>query len=394
VGFFATSTSKLSLGKYSIYVEHVVDELNGNMPGGLAALPLPAMLSQRLHLANNLLHKSDLCDYLRRTMGKSTPRRGAEILLQEGVSEFSSELQGYIRRGLGGALSCTGIIGTNIYTRDWDVLILLDTCRVDAIKQVAGEYEFLTDIQSIWSVGATSAEWIAATFSQSYLEEIRNTAYLTNNGFAHKIYSSESNYSLPEPFLTGWNPIDESDFGRLEHIWKYQDHIEDFTVWGSDAPVPPEYVTDRGISVNRNRDFDREILHYLRPHSPYVAPAVTDERPPNEYEREPFEYLKAGGDTMAVYEAYVDNLRTVLDSVGVLLDNIDADRVVISADHGEAFGEYGEYGHPFGSLNPVVRKVPWVVTSATDTGQYSSKYDPVEDSTRDIDGFLAALGYK
>ena len=42
----------------------------------------------------------------------------------------------------------------------------------------------------------------------------------------------------------------------------------------------------------------------------------------------------------------------VLNDIGILLDNLDAERVVITADHGEAFGEYGILGHKLGSLHP------------------------------------------
>ncbi|PSP48877.1 hypothetical protein BRC67_12005, partial [Halobacteriales archaeon QH_3_68_24] len=45
-------------------------------------------------------------------------------------------------------------------------------------------------------------------------------------------------------------------------------------------------------------------------------------------------------------EAYLDNLRIVLDEVAVLLENIDADTVAITTDHGEAFGERNFYRHP------------------------------------------------
>jgi hypothetical protein len=38
-----------------------------------------------------------------------------------------------------------------------------------------------------------------------------------------------------------------------------------------------------------------------------------------------------------VWEAYLDNLRYVLDNIEELLQNVDG-KVVISADHGELFG--------------------------------------------------------
>lgn len=37
---------------------------------------------------------------------------------------------------------------------------------------------------------------------------------------------------------------------------------------------------------------------------------------------------------------------------------VDDVRVVITADHGEAFGGWGAYGHPMGMMHPAVRRVP------------------------------------
>ena len=64
-----------------------------------------------------------------------------------------------------------------------------------------------------------------------------------------------------------------------------------------------------------------------------------------------------------------------------------------SADHGEAFGEWGQYGHPNASPLPVVKKVPWVETTASDTNTHT----PAEESqgaTTDVKEHLADLGYR
>ena len=78
-------------------------------------------------------------------------------------------------------------IGTNVYSLDWDVLILLDTCRVDALEVVAPEYKFLSKIGSIQSVGGASPEWIAKTFVDKYEADIQNTAYLSANVFTQRL---------------------------------------------------------------------------------------------------------------------------------------------------------------------------------------------------------------
>jgi hypothetical protein len=49
-------------------------------------------------------------------------------------------------------------IGTNVFDQKWDLLIILDACRVDSLRAVADEYDFLTTIDSMWSVRSTSNE--------------------------------------------------------------------------------------------------------------------------------------------------------------------------------------------------------------------------------------------
>lgn len=78
-------------------------------------------------------------------------------------------------------------IGTNVFEPDWDALIILDACRVDALVELAPEYEFLRDIDSILSVGSSSFEWTNQTFRTTYEKEIGNTAYVTQNDFHDQI---------------------------------------------------------------------------------------------------------------------------------------------------------------------------------------------------------------
>lgn len=53
-------------------------------------------------------------------------------------------------------------------------------------------------------------------------------------------------------------------------------------------------------------------------------------------------------DREEIRNSYVANLRYVLKHVDPLLENVDADDIVISADHGNAKGERSAYKHPLG----------------------------------------------
>ncbi|MFB6185902.1 MAG: hypothetical protein ABEI86_03425, partial [Halobacteriaceae archaeon] len=82
--------------------------------------------------------------------------------------------------------------GTNIYERDWDVLIILDTARVDAMESVADEFGFIEQVDSIRSLGSTSSEWLAKTFTTEYKSEISNTALISGNPHVqHTLYDRQ-----------------------------------------------------------------------------------------------------------------------------------------------------------------------------------------------------------
>ena len=301
-------------------------------------------------------------------------------------------------------LNTVSTIGTNVFSREWDVLILLDTCRVDALQEVSGEYSFLKGIEPMWSIGGRSPEWIAKTFTEQYETEISNTAYLSANAFSEKILKSRHHESatpnevnLAYSLLGQIPTLNVSSLGRFEYLYEYEPVGADGPLGHNDGGTPPRYVTDRGIIVGRKHDFDRVILHYLQPHPPYVANALEEERELEQHERDWWSYLGETGDYETIWNTYLDELRYVLDDVELLLENLDAETVAISADHGEAFGEYWEYGHHTGSINPHVRKVPWVETTATDQHAYTPTTDPPSngiDIKSATDDQLEALGYK
>lgn len=274
--------------------------------------------------------------------------------------------------------------GMNIYEEDWDVLIVLDTCRVDALQFVADEYGFIENIDSIISVGSTSAEWIANTFTQDYSDEIASTGYVSANAFAKRVIEERKLPPGTSMSFEDYQTVQAEGFQYLEQVWELNPgHPYGYTM--------PGCTTDRAISVGRNHDFNRYIIHYTPPHSPYIANALNGRRLAD-HESDPFSALRDGTDFETVWDAYLDNLRLGLDNVELLLKNLDADRVVITADHGEAFGDFGIYNHGTGIVHPHVIRVPWVTTSARDTESYSPSLSaPNQDeSTKER---LRDLGY-
>lgn len=287
------------------------------------------------------------------------------------------------------------VLGNNVFERDWDLLIILDSCRPDGLNKLKHEYSFIDNMETMWSVGGQSGEWMANTFDRQYEDQISSTAYVTANPHSKSVFENrlDDNWdSRPDPHIDrlskfgSWNFVSKNEFGKFIPVWQYK----------NDGPYkfcPPRYVTDRVIEIKRDYDFDRVIAHYMPPHSPYVSRAIQEDRQLKEYEESPFQYLRRTTDKKTVFNAYLHMLRWALDEAEILLKNTDSKKVVITSDHGEAFGEYGVYQHHAGSLHPKIRKVPWCTTTATDTRSYEPQFDPEEVAERSVNETLEALGY-
>lgn len=265
--------------------------------------------------------------------------------------------------------------GQSIYESEWDLVIVLDACRPDALREVMADYDWLPkSINTRYSVASTSMEWLERTFSDDYAAAIRETAYITANAHSASCLSARQ-------------------FAHLDAIWR----MAFDTNLGT---VPPRPVTDRAIASLRADVATRYIVHYMQPHFPSIpdplgfgiqvgAPASTErsewiwaDGKPTGYSRE------------RLWDAYIANLRYVLDEVELLLNNAPVDRAVITADHGNAFGEWGLWGHPRNRPLPVLRRVPWVSVPATDTENYQPDTDtPNHEGTPRAEQ-LRALGYR
>ncbi|KAA9395877.1 hypothetical protein Har1130_15575 [Haloarcula sp. CBA1130] len=328
--------------------------------------------------------KTNIRDWLRTLTGGQVD--GSE----EGLRYFLGG--GY--NGIYFSLTTQHPLGTNIYEKEWDLLIVLDACRVDALREVAPEFEFINGVDSIWSLGSSSHEWLCKTFTEEYANEISETAYISTN--PHTQPTFEEGKRPPRKYITpvtwaDWSVVDESQFKLLKQLsrhHRYEDHFD---------TIPPNVVTDQAISAGRDLEYERMILHYYQPHRPHVASAYRDQRDISDAEDHPWEAIQRGEiSKQDAWENYLDNLRLVLGSIRRLLENIDAERVAITADHGELFGEMKQYGHPEGIPHPNLKKVPWAVTSATDRETSTPRVAVTEQekpSKADVEDRLEHLGY-
>ena len=267
--------------------------------------------------------------------------------------------------------------GTNAFDREWDVLVVLDACRADALREVTPDVGFLTDVGTVRSVGSSSSEWLENTFNGR--EATARTAMVTGNTWTDRY-------------------LDADSFDVLDEVWKY--------AWDDDlGTVPASPITDRAIATARERDPDRLVVHYMQPHHPFVPdPLAGDDgmarTSSHSSDANPWVSLRRGEMSPdRVRGAYRANLRYVLEEVGTLVENIDG-RIAVTADHGNLFGEWGLYGHPMHTPVPALLAVPWAETTGKDRGTHTPTLDPPEPlpvgrvyGAETDEERLAALGY-
>jgi hypothetical protein len=266
------------------------------------------------------------------------------------------------------------IDGVNVFEREWDLLVVLDACRYDELAQLEQELDIDWQVQPAASIATATYQWLPRTFRE--MPDHEHVAYITANPYSKHFESRD----IPEP-------------DTLDEVWRY--------AWDEETgTVLPRPVTDRAISTGRNKDHDKVIVHYLQPHAPFLDRSIGVDSTHFDIQDKHDEIgiwaQVQRGDIPReeAIQGYRENLRRVIEDVQILLTNFDAETAVVTSDHGEAFGEKGIYGHPGAVDINCLTSVPWVSTSAKDSGSYTP--DTVSDHPEDVnvDDRLAALGYK
>ena len=274
--------------------------------------------------------------------------------------------RGAVEEGVYGLSRRLGrVYGENLFEREWDVAIILDACRYDALAGVAGEYDWLpTDVgEPMYSCGSATPQWLDHAVVPEVASVLGETTYVTANPQINR-------------------------HGRDDLF----DRIVQTRAWDDVTRADVRRVTEAAIRAGREHDNERLLVHHLPPHFPSVAdPVRCDEH------ATPHRCVRAGEISVGrLWTSYVENLRFALDEVALLRENLDADRVVITADHGELFGEFGLYRHPPLPL-PTLRRVPWVRIDASDERTLDPDIDlsALEGDAVDeaVDERLRPLGY-
>ena len=295
-----------------------------------------------------------------------------------------------------GMTTATGTKPQNLLGEEWDYLIVLDACRYDFFADVHDDY-LSGSLEKRRSRGSSTPEWSMRTFPDRH-----DITYFSANPLIN---------SLGVPF-------NEIPWGKAlgdDYAWAADDHITEIVdVWdfawddelGTVHPAAVnEAVRDRPGLLDKR---DRTIVHYLQPHMPYIvggkgrkigelrnAVARADGNGAasdgglltsvgglaSPRVRRVFENSELltklgvlldldvdgllsigdkGGARAVVEEYYEETLRLALEQVADLAADLDG-RVVVTADHGEAFGEDGVWEHHVETHIPVLVDVPWLV---------------------------------
>ena len=263
--------------------------------------------------------------------------------------------------------------GVDVFAEDWDNLLILDACRYDMFcerNELPGRTEFRI------SRGSNTPEFLEANFAD---RDLTDTVYVTASPM---LYRNESEL--------------DTRLHAVVNVWQEDGWDDDLRT------VMPETVGRFAREAAERYPDKRLIVHYLQPHYPFVGPTG----------REHFDvdtldiWTKKRDGSLDIPDEYFvkgteESLDILLDHVDDLLDDLDG-RTVVTADHGQAFGERASpvplrvYGHPARNYLDVLVRVPWHVY---DNGPRRgvTEEEPVDDEeTIDhdvVEDRLEQLGY-
>jgi len=274
--------------------------------------------------------------------------------------------------------------------RDWDVLVVLDAARYDVFESIYGEY-LDGELTKVRSPGSATPEWATRTFTGSH-----ELTYLSGNPFINSL-------GIPLNELK-WGASAGYEWTATEHIDTIVDLWQE--EWDDDlGAITPQAVTEAALDRVEAGYDGRLVVHYLQPHAPFIqegtgrkmkrikagfddvpdagnAPAEDPDSLAGRLRRwiEPklgdselaqrlgmlveldagsTTDILSGGIEATLREYYEENMRLALGETARLVEHLDGD-VVVTADHGEAFGEQGVWEHHVETYIPPLVEVPWL----------------------------------
>ncbi|PTD94695.1 hypothetical protein C9439_01095 [archaeon SCG-AAA382B04] len=277
------------------------------------------------------------------------------------------------------------MITQEVMNEDWDYLVVLDACRYDVFKQTYSDY-LSGSLEKRKSKGSSTLDWLFNNFTERY----------------------DVNYFSANPYINSLGiSLDETKWGAsCGYDWTAKDHFNEIIdIWehGWNDELGTVHPTEMNKKVLDYSDKlnDRSIIHYMQPHSPFISNGkprklkrirkglkqkqdTNDARLIEKIRKllesklisnrvvmkigmllnleisDIFSSMRPDRLRQKLMKYYRQNLELALESVVKLIEKIDG-KIVVTADHGEAFGEHGVWEHHIETYIPQLTNVPWLV---------------------------------
>ena len=262
--------------------------------------------------------------------------------------------------------------GQPVLSEEWGQLVILDDCRYDTLREEYLKRNLPGKLESRLSLGSWTGEFLVRNFHGKY-EDI---VFVTANPFVD-LYLKDRFHAIISVWKTRWNE-------------RYR-------------TVLPADVYRAALEAAKRYPDNRLVIHFLQPHHPYL-PLKSQDRTMelikdsvsggrlkmDRIENEPLNKLYLSPiygrfHIRRLIWAYRENLRVVIPYVELLLHKLKG-KTIVTADHGELFGErvtrlipIEVYGHGIGR-NPNLIKVPWWVIDDEDR----EKLRPIKEIMKEI----------
>ncbi len=238
----------------------------------------------------------------------------------------------------------------NILKKEWEVLILLDACRYDLLKEKLSKYnkKYSFKIEKMLSVGSCTPEFLNRTFKGRKFNDI---LYITANPFVDILV--------------------KDSFSKVIPVWKI--------AWSKKYDtVLPESVVLVSKEIFKRYSNKKLIIHFMQPHYPFIMHPkikgtlsklrnVADKGKNLGKDINPWNLLMEGEyKSEEVWNAYKSNYDYVLPYALELVNFFlkKGKKVVITSDHGNIIKKIGKIvfvaGHPCKTYFRDLVTVPWV----------------------------------
>lgn len=263
--------------------------------------------------------------------------------------------------------------GIDVIARDWDTLIILDSCTYDLF---VGCSDLSGRLSKVISPGGATGEFLFTTVGDADLSDV--------------VYVTAS------PGIRFVEKHREVNLHAIDDVWEDE--------WNEElGTVEPETMLERAVAAHEKYPDKRIVVHFMQPHFPFIGPtgqsiehrAYGGQIDSDKTEGNSVWTRLSNGELSEteVRTAYRENLELTLPHVSELIESVSG-RVAVTSDHGNAFGQKGVYGHTPGVFLPEIVEVPWLDVPYDDRRKIKAEDAALSERDSDVvQDRLKDLGY-